>query len=37
MLTEDLEKVLREEKDFDEQLVLSNKSPDILTGESYCC
>lgn len=29
MLTEDLERILREEKDFDEQLVLNNKSPDI--------
>ena len=29
MLTEDLERKLREEKEFNEQLVLSNKSPDI--------
>ena len=29
MLTEDLERKLREEKNFDEQLVVSNKSPDI--------
>lgn len=29
MVTEDLERKLREEKNFDEQLVLSNKSPDI--------
>ena len=29
MLTEDLERKLREEKDFDEQLVLGNKAPDI--------
>lgn len=29
MITEDLERKLREEKDFDEQLVLSNKTPDI--------
>ena len=29
MVTEDLERMLREEKDFDEQLVLGNKPPDI--------
>lgn len=29
MTTEDLERKLREEKEFDEQLVLSNKAPDI--------
>ena len=29
MITEDLERILREEKDFDEQLILSNKCPDI--------
>ena len=29
MITEDLERMIREQKDFDEQLVLSNKSPDI--------
>ena len=29
MVTEDLERKLREEKDFNEQLVLSNKTPDI--------
>ena len=29
MITEDLERKLREENDFNEQLVLSNKTPDI--------
>ena len=29
MLTEDLERKLREEKNFDEQLVLGSKAPDI--------
>ena len=29
MTTEDLERKLREERNFDEQLVLSNKAPDI--------
>ena len=29
MLTEDLERMIREEKDFDEQLVMGNKAPDI--------